>query len=88
VLRITRITRMRRMPSMKLEGELLEAWVNAVREACVRNGRGFRRMCLDLTAVTYVDAAGTQLLRELIDDGIEISACSKFVGHLLQLEGD
>ena len=70
---------------MKLEGELLEPWVTTVRETCTRNGS---RLCLDLTDVTYVDTVGTRLLRELIEGGIEISGCSRFVAQLLQLGSD
>jgi hypothetical protein len=69
---------------MKLEGELLEPWVNTVREICTRKGR---RLYLDLTEVTYI-AVGTRLVRELIEGGIEISGCSRFVGQLLQLSSD
>jgi hypothetical protein len=41
---------------------------------------------LDLAAVTYVDAAGVELLRDLIAEGVEIAACSSFVHELLQLK--
>jgi hypothetical protein len=41
---------------------------------------------LDLVAVTYVDAAGVQSLRDLMAEGVEIAACSNFVGELLHPE--
>jgi hypothetical protein len=40
-----------------------------------------------LAAVTYVDAAGVQLLRELVGAGVEITAYSSYIGELLHLEG-
>jgi ABC-type transporter Mla MlaB component len=86
VLKITRLSRKGRMPTIKLEGELLAPWVDAVRDACTRQGRRSKRLCLDLAAVTYVDAAGVQLLRDLLREGIEIAACSSFVAELLHLE--
>jgi hypothetical protein len=55
--------------------------VGAARHACAVRGRRPRR--LDLTAVTYVDAAGIQLLRDLMAEGVKIAACSSFVGELL-----
>jgi hypothetical protein len=33
-----------------------------------------------------VNAAGIQLLRNLMAEGVEIAACSSFVGELLHLE--
>jgi anti-anti-sigma regulatory factor len=82
VLKITRLSRQGRGLTIKLEGELLEAWVGAARDACAIRGRRPRR--LDLSAVTYVDAAGVQLLRDLMAEGVEIAACSGFVGELLR----
>ena len=84
MLKITRLSRKGRGLTIKLEGELLEAWVGAARAACAARGRRPRR--LDLAAVTYVDAAGVQLLRDLMAEGIEIAAYSSFVGELLHLE--
>jgi anti-anti-sigma regulatory factor len=74
-----------RVPVLKLEGELLEPWVDAVRDACAQRSRRPKRLRLDLAAVTYVDAAGAQLLRDLMREGITIAACSSFVAELLQL---
>src|SRR5262249_22119178 len=57
---------------------------SAARDACAIRGR--RRLRLDLAAVTYADAAGLQLLRDLMAEGVGIAACSSFVGELLHLE--
>jgi hypothetical protein len=74
------------MLTIKLEGEILEPWVSSVRDACVPQGSRSEPVCLDLATVTYVDAAGTQLLRDLMREGIAIAACSSFIGELLHLE--
>src|SRR5262249_27213865 len=81
VLRITRLSQKGRGLTIKLEGEIVGAWVSAVRDACAIPARPRR---LDLAAVTYVDAAGVQLLRDLMAEGVKIAACSNFVGELLQ----
>ena len=90
MLRISRLSQKGRGRTIKLEGELVEAWVGAVRAACAlpnRRSRQPRRPpLLDLAAVTYVDAAGIQLLRDLMAEGVEIAACSSFVGELLHPE--
>ena len=84
MLKITRLSHKGRGLTIKLEGEILGAWVGAVRAACTKRGRRPRR--LDLAAITYVDAAGVQLLRDVMAEGVEIAACSSFVGELLHLE--
>jgi ABC-type transporter Mla MlaB component len=86
VLKMTWLTRTPRSQTLKLEGELLEAWVQSVRDACAKGGRRSKRLCLDLAAVSYVDAPGAQLLRDLMRQGIPIIACSSFVAELLKLE--
>jgi len=86
VLRITRLARKGRGLTIKLEGQILGPWLGTLRAACTARGRRLRCMRLDLAAVTYVDAAGVQLLRELMAEGAAIAACSSFVGELLDLK--
>ena len=74
------------MLTLNLEGEILGPWVGAVRDACTKRRRRSVRPRLDLAAVTYVDAAGVELLRDLMAEGVEITACSSFVRELLQLK--
>jgi len=84
VLKITRLVPKGRGLTIRLEGELLGPWVGSVRDACAVRGR--RPLRLDLAAVTYVDAAGVQLLSDLVAQGAEIATCSSFVGALLTPE--
>jgi anti-anti-sigma regulatory factor len=86
VLRITQLSQKGRGLTIKLEGEIVGAWVGAARDACAVRGRRPRPLRLDLAAVTYVDAAGVQLLRDLVAQGAAIAACSSFVGELLRRE--
>jgi hypothetical protein len=83
VLKITRLSRKGRGLTIKVEGQILGPWLGTLRAACTARGRRPRRLRLDLAAVTYVDAAGVQLLRELMAEGVAIAACSSFVGELL-----
>ena len=87
VLKITRLSHKARALTIKLEGEILGPWLGDVRDACTKRGRRSRRLLLDLAAVTYADAAGVQLLRDLMHAGIEIAGCSSFVSDMLHLEG-
>ncbi len=87
MLKITRLPRKGRVLTIKLEGAILGPWVGAVREACSQLGRQSERLSLDLAAVSYMDAAGTRLLCELVGEGIEIAACSSFIAELLRPGG-
>ena len=86
VLKITRRSGKGQVPTVQLEGEVLGPWVDAVRDACAKRGGRSRRLRLDLAAVTYADAAGVRLLRDLLSEGIEIAACSNFLTELLHLD--
>ena len=84
MLKMTRLSRGAPVLTIKLEGQLLGPWVPVVRDACRARGRRSGRLLLDLAAVTYADAAGAELLRELVAEGVEIAVCSGFVGELLR----
>jgi anti-anti-sigma regulatory factor len=83
VLKVTRLSRNSPVTTIKLEGQLLEPWVAVVRDVCARRGHLSKRLSLDLTAVTYADAAGTQLLHDLVREGVEIAECSNFIRELI-----
>jgi ABC-type transporter Mla MlaB component len=86
MLKITRLSRKGRRRTLKLEGQLLEPWVSTVRDACTQVDPRPEHLCLDLDGITYVDAAGIQLLCDLLREGVAIAACSRFIDELLHLE--
>jgi hypothetical protein len=86
VLKITQLSQEGGRLTIKFEGEILAPWVGTVREACSTGGRRPERLRLDLAAVTYADAAGTQLLGDLMREGIEIAARSNFLAELLRVD--
>jgi ABC-type transporter Mla MlaB component len=71
---------------LRLEGKLLEPWTDELVRACEQMAPGRRKLRLDLSALTFVDAAGVRLLTELIHDGTMIVACSGYVAAILQME--
>ncbi len=85
MLRITRITGTHLNQTLKLEGKLLRLWVDEVRKACTSGTDPAGRTRLDLSALTFVDAAGEKMLRDLIARDVEIVACSCYVAELLRL---
>ena len=86
MLKITETARNDSGRTFKLEGKLLGPWVDELRNACTQPLAPLEQVGLDLAAVTFVNAAGAELLRELIRRGIIITRCSAFVAELLHAE--
>ena len=64
MLRITQTVHASGAPVIKLEGKLLAPWIDQVRALCVHSTVAGMPM-LDLSALTFADQAGTQLLQGL-----------------------
>lgn len=71
---------------LKLEGKLLGPWTDELRAACTDLTPQARPPRLDLTEVSYVDAAGIKLLEDLRGAGFDLTACSHFVASVLHTE--
>ena len=86
MLRITEITDGHPGVLLKLEGKLRGPWVEELGRVCAALSRGeCRAIRLDLSAVTFLDEAGTRLLRALMQGGVAVTA-SGFVAELLRRE--
>jgi anti-anti-sigma regulatory factor len=62
----------------KLEGKLAGSWVEVMEQSwrqAVADSPG-RPFVVDLTAITYIDTRGTQLLTEIHRNGAELRASS------------
>jgi len=70
---------------IKLEGKLLQAWVDEVRRLCVEAEEG-SLPSLDLSGLSFVDRPGAELLLQLLRQGVRIESCSPFVAELLGLD--
>ena len=70
---------------VKLEGKLLQAWVDEVRRLCVEAEEG-SLPSLDLSGLSFVDRPGAELLLQLLRQGVRIESCSPFVAELLGLD--
>ena len=83
-----RITTLNHAPTvlLRLEGKLTGPWIDELRVAFDRAKRDGRQVRLDLSAVSFVDSNGVELLHELFDNGALVEACSTFVSELLHLE--
>lgn len=72
--------------TLTLEGKILQPWVEEVRSAWTEGKRNSSRVNLDLRGITFMDAAGIDLIRSLVDAGAHLQNCSNFVSELLQRE--
>lgn len=86
MLRISRVPNHDATATLRVEGKLVGPWVSELKEACVEQAAADGAVRLDLSAVSFVDAAGVKLLRELLGREIKLSACSQLVAELLNRE--
>ena len=82
MLRITRSDPNGAGLCIKLEGKLLEPWVDEVRRLFAA-ADGARLPRLELAGLMFVDAAGARLLRELLERGAQLESCAPYVAELL-----
>jgi anti-anti-sigma regulatory factor len=81
MLRITRQDHNGDGLTLRLEGRLLEPWVAELRQESL--AAGTRPLRLDLSAVSFLDAAGVEAVRGLLSQGATLGGCSSFVRELL-----
>ena len=70
---------------LRLEGRMIGPWVAEVRRSCDDALARRRRLTLDLASVSFVDADGVTLLRELTRRRVALANTTPFVAA--QLEG-
>lgn len=85
MLRITTVPTNPATPLLKLEGKLMGPWVEELQQVCTATSAP-PPLCLDLSAVSYVDSAGVALLRGLSRQGVRLVSCSGFIAELLHRE--
>ena len=83
MLRITDSGRSAADRTVKLEGKLVQPWVEEVRKLFLAAEVGTLPR-LDLSCLSFVDRDGTELLRQLQRQGVHIEPCSPFVAELLK----
>lgn len=69
---------------LKLEGKLMAPWVPEFLEACRGAFAESISLRLDLSGLSFADNSGIVALRELIHQGVSITATSPFVGELIK----
>ena len=74
--------------SLRLEGQVTGPWVEELRRTCdqmlEKTGHHGNRLVLDLAEVSFIDADGVALFRELTARRVLVTNCSPFVAEQLK----
>ena len=70
---------------LELEGRLTTSFVPELRRVVSEALERSPQVTLDLSELTFLDADGVRLLRELAARNVPLQGCSAFVEHLLGL---
>jgi hypothetical protein len=84
MLRIASADRPGSGATLRLEGRIIGPWVEELERACQRVLVTGSPLSLDLHEVAFVDRAGLELLRNLVDDGVAVVDCPPFVHEQLR----
>ena len=87
MLRVTQASTGENGAILKLEGKLIQPWVDEV-SSLLNEGKLSDGSRLDLSSLTFIDEAGANLLLRLLGQGFQIESCSPYVAELLQLRRD
>ena len=74
--------------ALLLEGQIINGWVDVLRNFCEQELSQGRGLTLNLRSVLFADNAGAALLRDLKQRQVKIVNCSTFIAQLLNLESD
>ena len=85
MLRITVVESLRIAVTLRVEGRITGPWVEELRTACnVHTFPGDVELSLQLTDISFADAAGIALLRELRDRGVSLVGTTPFLTEQLK----
>jgi ABC-type transporter Mla MlaB component len=87
MFRITTVAESATEVTLKLEGRLMQDWVNDCESHCQQLLEQQRRVRLDCAAVTFVDRHGTNMLRRLAQQHLDIVNCPALIRALLEDHG-
>jgi len=84
MLKISKVGTANYSVTLKLEGRVVGPWVEELRQACELLLAERRKLKLDLTDVSFADAAGVGLLSNFKSCGVLLKNCSPFVQEQLK----
>ena len=85
MLRITVVESSESAVTLRVEGRIAGPWVEEFRTTCnVHTSPERVQLNLDLVDVSFADGAGVAYLKELRDQGVELSHVSPFLAELFK----
>jgi anti-anti-sigma regulatory factor len=85
VLRILQATAVDGSVLLRLEGKVSGPWVDELSKLSSQIlQKPATRLALDLSEVSFIDANGLELLRELLSRSVSLSSCSLLVAQQLK----
>jgi ABC-type transporter Mla MlaB component len=85
MLRITVLGSSKNEVTLRVEGRIAGAWVEELRQACnVLTPPEQVQLFLEIADISFADAAGIALLRELRDRGVGLVGITAFVAEQLK----
>lgn len=83
MLRITKVTESRSHVTLRLEGQIVSHWVAELERETKRLLKGNRKVVLDFAGVSFVGPQGTEMLKRISVEDVEISNCCALIKGLL-----
>ena len=85
MLRVTVVESSRIAVTLRAEGRLTGPWVEELRTACdVHSSPDEVQLCLELGDISFADAAGVELLKELRNRGVSLVRTTPFLAEQLK----
>src|SRR6266545_2614650 len=92
MLKISQVSRSDDSVVLGLEGQVLGPWVDELRRICTEivssNDSGTPQLVLDLAGVSFLDADGIVLLRQLVTGHVSLTNYSVFIAEQLKEVAD
>ncbi len=83
MLRITHCADIGRRIALTVEGRIAEQWVPLLEQEIAAALQAASSVEIDLAQVSYIDAAGIQMLHEIRTDGLRLTHAPAFIHALL-----
>jgi hypothetical protein len=84
MLKITSVSESAESIVLRLDGRLVADWIPELLTACGNGNLAQRRMALDVGGLSFADAEGIRALRDLADQGLQITNGSPFLAELMR----